>query len=198
MRLVYFSFSFLLSLSLPAQVLATKKMKITPYQSILQQCLDKKVDVLKINTNKELYKVIENFYPLVSSDILYREVFYTQKDVLKKLKLEAGKIQIYTLDEDDNPTLLSSEKVGDVNQGNELRHKALSTEARMNQLLFRANISSDYSKVREIRSKQVSLNMEWSDTQIKSMDIALGTLKKSLNCQQVESQDICTCADKSK
>jgi hypothetical protein len=173
-------------------------MKITPYQSILQQCLDKKVDVLKINTNKELYKVIENFYPLVSSDILYREVFYTQKDVLKKLKLEAGKIQIYTLDEDDNPTLLSSEKVGDVNQGNELRHKALSTEARMNQLLFRANISSDYSKVREIRSKQVSLNMEWSDTQIKSMDIALGTLKKSLNCQQVESQDICTCADKSK
>jgi len=138
--------------------------------------------------------VIEKFYALSTSETLYREVLYSQKGEQKKLKFEDGLIQIYRIDdEDDSLSLLSSEKFGERVEDYQVRHKLRNAEARINQLLFRADIKSDYQKIKETRAKQVVLNIIWSDSQIKSLNIEFSGAKKVLSCIQKEQADICTC-----
>lgn len=103
-------------------------------------------------------------------------------------------IQTFSVSDDESLALVSSEKVGDKSSSNELRHKALSAEARLDQLLFRANIRSDYLKIHELRSKQLSLNLEWEKGEIKTLNAELGSEKKSLICQHKDTQDICVCS----
>lgn len=173
---------------------AQKKTVLTPYQSNLQSCLDKNFDIQKINTNKKLYKSIEQFYALITSETLYREVLYAHKRELKKLKYADGLIQIFkVLDEDDSVSLLSSEKFGEKKEDYQARHKMRSVEERINQILFRANITSDFQRIKETRAKQLVLNIVWTDGQIKSLNIEFLADKKALNCTQKELIDICNC-----
>ena len=173
---------------------AQKKTVLTPLQTNIQACVDKNIDVLKINDNKKLYKSIEQFYTLSSSETVYREVLYSQKGAQKKLKYEDGVIQIYEVSGDDDiVNLVSSEKFGEKKDDYYVRHKVRSAEARMNQLLFRANIQSDYQKIKETRAKQVILEIIWSDDQIKSLNIEFLGEKKVLNCIQKDQSDICNC-----
>lgn len=173
---------------------AQKKETLTPFQTNIQRCVDKKIDVKSIDNNKKLYDAIEQFYALSSSETLYREVQYTQKGELKKLKLEDGVVQIFNVeDEDGTIKLLSTEKFGEKKEDNLVRYKFRSVEAKMNQLLFRADIKSDYQKIKETRSKKVVLNIIWSDNQIISLNIDFLREKKVLNCLLKEQSDICNC-----
>jgi hypothetical protein len=173
---------------------AQKKTKLNPFQVNLQNCFGTQIDVLKINSSKKLYKAIEQSYSLINSETTFREVVYKQKGELKKLKYEAGQIQIFKVDEDENSTLLSNEKIGQKTEGYELRQKSLTPEARISQLLFRADIRSDFIKVKEARVKQLELNIVWSDSRIKSLTVLFGTEKKTLTCNQIETADICNCS----
>ncbi|MEK6628987.1 MAG: hypothetical protein AABY53_10205 [Bdellovibrionota bacterium] len=192
---IAFTFSCVTLLSSqPSQ--AHKKIVLTPYQSNLKSCLDidKNLDVKKINNNKKLYKYIEQFYALVTSETLYREVLYTQKRELKKLKFADGVIQIFkVLDEDDSISLLSSEKFGDKKEDYQVRHKIRSSEGRINQLLVRADIQSDFQKIKETRAKDMLLNIVWADKEIQSLNIEFLAEKKALSCIQKELIDICNC-----
>lgn len=173
---------------------AQKKIVFTPLQTNIQACVDKKIDILNIDNNKKLYKAIAEFYTLSSSETLYREVSYSQKGEQKKLKYENGVIQIFSVSgEDDIVKLVSSEKFGEKKDDYHVRHKMRSAEARMNQLLFRADIQSDYQKIKETRAKQVVLEIIWSDEQIKSLNIEFLGEKKVLNCIQKDQSDICNC-----
>lgn len=175
-------------------ILAEKKIVLTPFQTNIKDCVDKKIDVQKINSNKKLYQAIEKFYALSTSETVFREVLYSQKGEQKKLKYENGLIQIYRIDdEDDSLSLLSSEKFGERAVDYQARHKLRNAESRINQLLFRADIKSDYQKIKETRAKQVVLNIIWSDNQIKSLNIEFSGAKKVLNCIQKEQTDICSC-----
>lgn len=173
-----------------------RKPKLNPYQQSLQACLSSSIDVSKIDTHKKLYNAIESFYPLLTSETVYRETRYRQKGELKKLRFENGVIQVFAVDDEENLTQLSSEKVGDEAQAaiNILRHRPLSAEARIQQLLIRADIRSDFSKVKEVRASKVSLTISWADEQIKSLQVEFGESKKSLNCTQKETADICSCS----
>ncbi len=173
---------------------AEKKVLLTPFQTNIQNCTDKKFDVLKIDSNKKLYDALDKFYALATSETLYREVVYTQKGEERKMKFEDGVIQIFTVEgEDDTFKLLSSEKFGEKKEDYQARHKVRSAEARINQLLFRAEIKTDYQKVKETRAKQVIMNITWSDGQIKSLSIEFSGEKKALSCIQKELADICNC-----
>lgn len=176
---------------------AQKKNVLTPYQANLQSCLDKNFDVKKISNNKNLYKGIEQFYALITSETLYREVLYMQKRELKKLKYAGGVIQIFkVLDEDDSLSLLSSEKFGEKKEDNLPRHKMRSAEERINQLLFRADIKSDFQKIKETRAKDLLLNIVWADKEIQSLNVELLSGKKVLSCIQKELIDICNCKER--
>ncbi|MEQ1723908.1 MAG: hypothetical protein ABL930_12090 [Pseudobdellovibrio sp.] len=188
-----FIIAFLIACSFSNFVWAQKKVKLNPFQTNLQSCFGTQIDVLKIDNYKKLYKAIEQAYSLISSETLFREVLYKQKGELKKLKYEAGQIQIFRVDEDDNSNLISSEKIGQKTDGYELRQKSLSPEARINQLLFRADIRSDFIKIKEVRVKQLDLNIIWSDSRIKSLTALFGAGKKTLTCNQLEAVDICSC-----
>ena len=170
-----------------------KKIKLNPFQTNLKSCFGDYIDVQKVDSNKKLYKAIEQVFSLLTSETIYREVLYKQKGILKKMKFEQGQITIYSVDEEENLSLLSSEKVGDRTDGYELRHKVLTADARINQLLFRADIRSDLQKVKELRTKQMVLNITWSDKQIKSLAIDFQADKKTLSCSQKEAADICNC-----
>lgn len=169
--------------------------KLTPYQVSLQKCLGSTVDLQKTDNHRKLYSALEASYSLVSSELLYREVVYKQRNELKKLKYENDSITVYDVDEEDGGLkLISTEKVGEENKTNELRHKPLSAEARIRQLLIRADIRTDFTRVRERRSGGLVVNISWADQQIRSLKVDFSESKKSLNCTQKESVDICTCA----
>lgn len=172
-----------------------RKPKLNPYQTTLLACLNPAIDVSAIDTHKKLYKAIESYHPLLTSEMTYRETLYRQKGELKKLRFENGAVQVFAVDDDENLTLLSSEKVGPEAQAgiNILRHRPLSAEARIQQLLIRADIRSDFSKVKEVRAGKVVMTISWSKEQIKSLLIEFGDTKKSLNCTQKENTDICSC-----
>ena len=196
MRLVKLisEFIFLGVICFYSQLCLAQKNILTPFQINLQACVDTKIDVKKIDSSKKLYSVIEQFYALATSETLYREVIYTLKGEQKKMKYENGLIQIFSVvDDDDTFALMSTEKYGTEKVDNPLRYKVRSVEARINQLLFRADIKSDYQKIKETRAKQVDLNVTWSDGQIKSLNIEFLATKKTLNCVQKDLTDICTC-----
>lgn len=188
-------FFFVLGVFLYAQlIMAQKKAVLAPFQASIKECLNKSIDVKKIDTNKKLYDVVKQHYPLSSNETLFREVSYSLKGQEKKLKFEDGVIQIYDVNEDDESLKLTSSEKFDENKVDALsRHKIRSADARINQLLFRADIKSDYQKTKEIRSKQVELNIIWSDNQIKSLNIDFLTEKKVLSCLQKDRTDICNC-----
>ncbi|MBY0554845.1 hypothetical protein K2P97_09970 [bacterium] len=181
---------------MPQLATAQKKNKLNPFQTNLTACFGDYIDVQKVDSNKKLYKAIEQVFSLLTSETIYREVLFKQKGVLKKLKYENGQINIFSVDEEENLSPLSSEKVGDKIEGYELRQnqKPLTADARINQLLFRADIRSDLQKIKESRTKQMILNITWSDKQIKSLAIDFLTDKKTLTCTQKEAADICNCS----
>jgi hypothetical protein len=184
---------FLMTYSVLNFAWAQKKVKLNPFQTNLQSCFGTEIDVLKINSYKKLYKAIEQAYSLTNSETIFREVLYKQKGELKKLKFEAGQIQIYRVDEEQNSTLITTEKMGLKTDGYELRQKPLTPEARINQLLFHADIRSDFIKVKEARVKQLDLSIIWSDSRIKSLRVEFGAGKKALTCNQIEAAEICNC-----
>lgn len=189
----------LLSLSLSAgRVFAQKKFVLSPFQANVQNCIDSKIDIKKIDTNKKLYDTLKQFYPLISFETLFREVEYSMKGEQKKLKYEAGVIQIFNVvDDDEVLELVSTEKFDENKPGALTRHKIRSAEARMNQLLFRADIKSDFQKIKEVRAKKLELNIVLADSQIKSLAVEFTGNKpgekKTLNCQQKDQTDICNC-----
>jgi len=193
MRLIIFIFIGA-SQFIGPNVWAIKKAVLTTYQNSLFDCLDKKIEIKKIDNHKKLYKNIELFYTLLTSETVYREVLYTQKNELKKLKYEAGVIQIFKiLDEDDSLSLLLTEKFSEKNEDYQARHKIRTAEARISQLLFRADIKSDFQKIKETRAKHLHINVVWVDNKIKSLNIEFLNEKKTLNCIQKEQIDICSC-----
>lgn len=175
-----------------------QKNALTPFQVHLSSCLNKKIDVRKIGNNNKLYKTIEQFYNLRTSETLYREVVYKQKEENKKLKYENKLIQIFKiLDADESLLLVSSEKFIEKKDSYVTRHKIHNVDARIDQLLIQAEIRSDYRKIRETRSKQVILNMTWSNGEIKLLRAEFGgekDKKKVLSCTQQELADICSCS----
>ena len=187
---------FVLCLASFAQ--AQKKFVLSPFQSNVQNCIDSKINIEKIDTNKKLYDSIKQFYPLTSFETLFREVEYSMKGEQKKLKFEDGIIQIFHVEgEDEVLKLVSSEKFDENRHSVLTRHKVRSAEARMNQLLFRADIKSDFQKIKEVRAKKLELNIVFSDSHIKSLAIEFTGEKpgekKVLNCQQKDQTDICNC-----
>lgn len=177
---------------------AEKKFVLSPFQANVQNCIDSKIDIKKIDTNKSLYDAIKLFYPLTSFETRFREVEYSMKGEQKKLKFEDGVIQIFNVVSDDEVLkLVSTEKFDENKPGALTRHKIRSAEARMNQLLFRADIKSDFQKIKEVRGKKLELNIVFSDSQIKSLAVEFTGEKpgekKVLNCQQKDQTDICNC-----
>lgn len=173
-----------------------KKTKLNPYQVNLKACLDPEIDVSSIDSHKKLYEKIETFYSLMSSQTLFREVLYKQRNELKKLRFEDATIQIFSVDDEDNLTLLSTEKTGPGARAETdvLRHRPLSADARIQQFLIRADIRSDFLKVKESRTGGLTVQISWSDGQIKTLNLEWIRTKKSLSCAQKDGADICTCS----
>lgn len=177
----------------PAATVAQKQYKLTPFQSNLEKCFGDKIDFRKIDSSQKLYKSLSQNFSLQTSETVFREVKYMQKGVLLKLKYEEGVIRIYSIDDEDNLELISTEKFEAKAGTYGMRHKILTPESKISQLLFQANILEDFQKLKEGRAKQLQLDITMADNQIKTLDIELVAEKKSLKCIRKESSDICSC-----
>lgn len=194
MKLMKFCFLVLCLMIFSQSGYALKRDVISPFQKNIQDCVDKSINVKNINNSKQLFEAIKQFYPLLTSETLFREVQYLQKNMAKKLRYENGVIQIFKFeDPDDKAELVLSEKFGETTEDYQMRHKIRSVEARINQLLFRADITSDYQKIKETRAKGLALEINWADQQIKSIKIDFNESQKTLNCMQQDRVDICSC-----
>ena len=170
-----------------------KKKILTPFQTNLRSCLDKKIDLQQIDNYKDLYKVISEYYSLITSETIYREVMFLQNNVLKKLKYENDTLQIFEVLDDHVLKPIVNEQWSVVLKNNAPNHKKMNLDSYLEQQLFQAEIKSDYQKIKETRSQQVVLNMIWSDKQIKSMQLEFVGQNKSLHCTKKELADICSC-----
>jgi len=170
-------FVFLISLQVEA-----REAKATPFQQNIKQCLPD-LDQSKMQNLNDLYRLIDEKYPLRTSETLYREVLYKEKSQLKKLKLEKGMISTYYVMDDDTLKLVN----------NDARQKGLTDESAVNQLLLRADIREDWLKVKEVRSGQTLLQLGKDGSAIKSLTIQKVGAPWKLECQNKESSDICLC-----
>lgn len=192
----WFAVFLLVTMSLWAQP-KVKRNLLTPYQQSLETCFGGQIDGARLNTHSQLYRSIASQYALISSETVYREVEYAQNNENRKLKYENSQLSIYSINDEGAVRLLSSEVFNQqttaLKSQDRSRHKRLSPEARIDQLLFRANIKSDYKKIREQRLQKLVLNMSWSGEVLKSMQVEFLDGKKTLNCSQIGSADICIC-----
>lgn len=189
--LLFFNYSEAQSLS--SQKKMPKKIFLSPLQENLRKCLDPTIAVEEINSIDELYKALSKFYLLLTSETVYREVLFVQNAETKKLKYENGIIQLSKVSEDGVLKPISSEKFSEISRLAAVQHKNITIETYLNELIFQAEKKSDYQKIKEIRSKQSVLIMIWSDKQIKSLQMELIDLKKTLTCTKKEMVEICNC-----
>lgn len=183
---------FVLSLSVQAQ---TKKVKkLSPYQSAIDKCFEGQLPVADLFENKKLYFEITKLFTLQASETTYREVDYVQDSEKRKLRFEDGVVKIYKVDSDENVNLIRTEDMSEPNKHTGMRYKIKSLEAKLNELLNRASIRSDFIKTTEYRSKQLQLELSWDSQNIKKLTARFGPDKKQvLECQRPSTQDICEC-----
>lgn len=173
---------------------APSKRRITPYQEQIEKCFgDMLPQVTAIRDNKMLYTDVARIYTLQASETTYREVVYVINGDKRKLKYDDDKVQLYKVDGEGVLTLYASDNLEADSKSNGLRYKISSRETRMNQLLNGAQIQSDFMKTTEYRSKQLILNLVWSDSKIKNLTVQFDGGKKTLECEQKDSSDICNC-----
>lgn len=171
---------------------ASQKKKLSPFQAKIDQCVASKFPVNKIDSSKKLYAALVENFSLQGSETTFREVIYKELGETRKLRFEDGMVRIFRIDEDESLSKLSTEELGYKPSGSGARYRAKTPEARMNELLAKAEIKSDFAKTTEYRSKQVLLNISWSDNQIKEISADLPGGKK-LECQRKLAADICEC-----
>jgi hypothetical protein len=186
-----FSLIFLLSVSVFA--LDPKNKKLTPFQERINECFSGQIDVKNLVDLKQVYLEIVRNFPLRASETTYREVIYRDGNEKRKLRLEDGVVQIFKIEADDKVTLISTENITKDAPSDKLRYKTKSPEARLDQLLNRGEIKSDFIKTNEYRSKQLVLNLVWSDGLIREMSVQFGAEKRKLDCQKKSAADICDC-----
>lgn len=176
------------------RVPAPNKRRITPYQEQIEKCFgDMLPAVTAIHDNKTLYTDLARIYTLQASETTYREVVYTINAEKRKLKYDDDKVQLYKVDGEGVLTLYATDNLSADSKSNGLRYKISSRETRMNQLLNGAQIQSDFMKTTEFRSKQLMLNLVWSDSKIKNLNVQFDGGKKTLECEQKDTADLCTC-----
>lgn len=157
--------------------------KLTPFQKNIKQCLQDHISLTKIKNIEDLYKGIDKSFPLRTNETVEREILYTEKSELRKLKVLAGKISIYRVLPDKTIELLI----------NDARQKGLTEESAINQLLLRADIQSDWINVRETRSGLATLVYRRQQGQIKSLIFEIVKDKVKLECSNIDLSDICSC-----
>lgn len=170
-----------------------KKVRLTPFQASIEKCFGNKIDYFKINSTQKLYAAIKEKFSLQTSEIVFREVKYRQKGLLKKLKYDAGYIYIYKIDDEDNLELVSTEKFEVKSDFIGMRHKILTPEGRINQLLFQASVESDFQRSKETRLGQLELEITSNLNSIKSLEVILLADKKIISCDKKSNTDICSC-----
>lgn len=180
-------------LSLSASALDKKNKKLSPFQSRIDQCFIGQIDVKNLVDLKQLYMEVVKTYALRASETVYREVIYSVGSEKRKLRYEDGFAQIFKIDADDKVSLISTEALGKDPQNDKLRYKTKSPEARLDQLLNRAEIKSDFIKTVEYREKQLVLNLVWSDGQIRNLSAQFSADRMKLDCQKKSAADICDC-----
>ena len=183
---------FALLLTVTAVFAGEKKTKLSPYQKHIDNCFKSQFSVAKMDTNKKLYRALNDNFALLGSETTFREVLYREGGEVRKLKYEDHLVRIFKVNEDESIKLLSEEELGYKPSTIGARYKTATPEARLNELLIHAEIKTDYIKTREYRSKQVLLNIVWSDNQIKALSAELPENKR-LECQRKDSLDICDC-----
>lgn len=186
-------FFAVLLLSLSASAIDKKNKKLSPFQSRIDQCFIGQVEVKNLVTLKQLYLEIVKKYALRASETTYREVTYSLGAEKRKLRFEDGVVQMFKIESDDKVTLISKEELANDSQNDKLRYKIKSPEARLDQLLNRAEIKSDFIKTTEYREKQLVLNLVWSDGEIRNLNAQFSADRMKLDCQKKSTADICDC-----
>ena len=171
---------------------SAQKRKLSPYQTNIDRCVTSKASVAKIDSNKKLYAFLAQNFSLQGSETTFREVLFNEAGEVRKLRYEDGVVKIFKVSEDESLKKLSTEELGYLPSGGGARYKSKTPEARLNELLAKAEIKNDFTKTVEYRSKQVLLNIIWSDNQIKSISADLPGGKK-LECLRKQAADICEC-----
>ena len=171
---------------------AAPKRKISPYQAKIDECVASKFPVSKIDSNRKLYAALIENFSLQGSETTFREVLFKEQNEMRKLRFEEGVVRIFKIADDQSLQKIMTEELGYNPSGTGLRYRSKTPEARMNELLAKAEIKSDFVKTTEYRSKQVLLNIIWTDNEIKAISADLPGGKK-LECQRKQAADICDC-----
>jgi len=185
-------FLFLL-LSVSSFAIDKKNKKLTPFQSRIDQCFIGSIEAKNLVDLKQLYLEVVKKFALRASETTYREVIYSIGSEKRKLRYEDGTAEIYQIESDDKVTLISTETLDKDQQNDKMRYKTKSSEARLDQLLNRAEIKSDFIKTTEYREKQLVLNLVWSDGVIRNLSAQFSADRMKLDCQKKSAADICDC-----
>ena len=167
--------------------------KLSPFQASIDKCLSGQVNVKDLLDDKKLYLEIVKNFTLQASETTFREVIFMRAGQKQKLHFEDGVVQIYKIDADENVTLISTENLMKAPKDDGMRYKTRSLETRLDEFLTGGEIKSDFMKTTEYRSKQLVLNLVWSDGAIKNLTAQFTSEKQKLECQKKDIADICEC-----
>lgn len=171
-----------------------KSSKLSVFQKEILSCFEEKLKSLDtknlnikgLKTMNDLYKELENNFSLISSETISRETIYETDRQTKKLKLEQSKISQYLVKSDGTLEVINVDA----------RQQGLTDEGRMNQILFKVKIKSDWQSVREKRERLSTLEYRKQDGKIIYLSFSSEKLKNNLECQVKEDLDICLCQKK--
>lgn len=122
-------------------------------------------------------------FELQSTLLIDRETYFSQAGQNKKLKFEYDRWSV--------SKLLDDGTYEPINSGS--RQKKPAIEVVLGDLLLNAKITSDRTKLQEIRAGQRKLVITRTDQEIRALRYRKGSSEKTLDCVRNAKADICSC-----
>ncbi len=160
-----------------------KSVQLSSFQNQINDCKINISDLQNVKNFSLLYSSVQKKYLLISEKIIYQELFFRIKNENRKIKVTNDNVEIFKIDKDDVHTPILSEA----------RQKNQTTQMLISKLILNTNIEKNWKKSLEIRENGFKFEIVRIDDKITQFKINSEKNPKILDCQIVNSSEICLC-----
>jgi general stress protein 26 len=160
-----------------------KKIILSEFQKQISQCELNISNLENIKNFPQLYSAIQKKYVMLTEKILYQELYFNVNNEKRKIKVTNDSLELFRIEKDEVHTLMD----------NELRQKNLLIHGLIKKLTLNAKIEKDWKKSLETFDGGLSVETVRVDEKITHLKIFSKKKSKNLDCEVVNSSEICLC-----
>ncbi len=160
-----------------------KENVLSSFQNQIKDCEIKLIELQNVKNFLNLHNEIQKKYLLLSEKTLYRELYFQIKNENRKIKITNDVLELFKIGDQERHSVINTDP----------RQKAKTLQAQISQLVLNAKIEKDWQKTLEIRENGLRIEAVRVDSKMTQLKISSDKNAKALDCQVVNSSEICLC-----